>query len=310
MEDELAGVPARPRDARDRAARRVARGGEPLGVRGEPARPLARRAGGRLPPASDRGAAALPAPRRAVGVGPAAGRACPATGRPRGLRHRRRRPALHARLPPGSQRIERRVGTTAHRSPRSGARSRRRRARDRRRRRGHRGRGRRGLPGGGAPALLDPSRPQHPRGTAGCRAALVPARPAPHLPRPPTARTRRPAVGAYWRGATAWRARHPGLVRRLERDLDDLLAVFGLPEHLRPSLRSTNLIERAFREIRRRIRPIGSLSDRRSADRILYGQVVRLNELLAGRPLGHSHRTLDVIAIDLRGAQRRHRVLS
>ena len=47
----------------------------------------------------------------------------------------------------------------------------------------------------------------------------------------------------------------------------------------------TNLIERAFRELRRRLRPIGSLTDRRSADRILYGQVLRLNELLANRPL-------------------------
>ena len=99
------------------------------------------------------------------------------------------------------------------------------------------------------------------------------------------ARTRRAAVAAYWRWAGAWRARHPGLVRGFERDLDDLLAVFALPEPIRLHLRTTNLIERAFRELRRRIRPIGALTDRRSADRILYGQVVRLNELLARRPL-------------------------
>ena len=99
------------------------------------------------------------------------------------------------------------------------------------------------------------------------------------------AHTRRAAVAAYWRWATRWRSRHPGLVRRLEGDLDDLLAVFSLPEAIRRQLRSTNLIERAFRELRRRLRPIGSLSDRRSADRILYGQVLRLNELLARRPL-------------------------
>jgi putative transposase len=99
------------------------------------------------------------------------------------------------------------------------------------------------------------------------------------------ARTRRAAVAAYWRWARAWRTRHPVLVRRLEADLDELLAVFGLPEPLRASLRTTNLIERAFRELRRRLRPIGALPDRRSADRILYGQVLRLNELLADRPL-------------------------
>lgn len=99
------------------------------------------------------------------------------------------------------------------------------------------------------------------------------------------ARTREAAAQAYWRWARAWRGRHPVLVRRLEADLDDLLAVFGLPEALRAGLRTTNLLERAFRELRRRLRPIGALSDRRSADRILYGQVLRVNELLARRPL-------------------------
>jgi len=44
------------------------------------------------------------------------------------------------------------------------------------------------------------------------------------------ARTRRAAVAAYWRWATTWRTRHPILVRRLEGDLDDLLAVFAQPE--------------------------------------------------------------------------------
>lgn len=99
------------------------------------------------------------------------------------------------------------------------------------------------------------------------------------------ARTKRAAVAAYWRWARAWRPRHPVLVRRLEADLEQLLAVFGLPEPVRASLRSTNLLERAFRELRRRLRPIGCLADRRSADRILYGQVLRLNERLAARPL-------------------------
>lgn len=99
------------------------------------------------------------------------------------------------------------------------------------------------------------------------------------------ASSKRAAVAAFWRFALAWRRRHPRLVGALERDLDDLLAVFGLPGAIRPSLRTTNLIERAFRELRRRLRCIGALPDRRSADRILYGGVVRLNELLARRPL-------------------------
>jgi putative transposase len=99
------------------------------------------------------------------------------------------------------------------------------------------------------------------------------------------ASTKRAAVAAYWRFATSWRKRHPRLVDGLERDIESLLAVFTLPVSIRVSLRTTNLIERAFRELRRRLRPIGALSDRRSADRILYGQVTRLNELLSRRPL-------------------------
>ena len=99
------------------------------------------------------------------------------------------------------------------------------------------------------------------------------------------AATKRAAVAAYWRFAKTWRGRHPRLVAGLERDLDSLLVVFDLPASIRVSLRTTNLIERAFRELRRRLRPIGALSDRRSADRILYGQVTRLNELQARRPL-------------------------
>jgi transposase-like protein len=60
------------------------------------------------------------------------------------------------------------------------------------------------------------------------------------------ARTRRAAVAAYWRWARTWRDCHPILVRRLELDLDELLAVFAVPEPLRASLRTTNLLERAF----------------------------------------------------------------
>jgi len=97
--------------------------------------------------------------------------------------------------------------------------------------------------------------------------------------------TKRAAVAAYWRFAVAWRKRHPRLVASLERDLETLLPVFGLPAPIRVSLRTTNLIERAFRELRRRLRSMGALSDHRSADRILFGQVTRLNELLARRPL-------------------------
>ncbi len=144
----------------------------------------------------------------------------------------------------------------------------------------------------GSPRLSPRRSPRPPCSSAGRTASGTCSTALPRAERRPClrglaiyrARTRRAAVAAYWRWAMAWRGRHPGLVRSLERDLDELLAVFSVPEPMRVRLRSTNLLERAFRELRRRLRPIGALPDRRSADRILYGQVLRLNELLIARP--------------------------
>jgi transposase-like protein len=45
------------------------------------------------------------------------------------------------------------------------------------------------------------------------------------------------------------------MVRRLERDLPELLSFFAFPRHLWRKLRTTNVIERCFVEVRRRTRP-------------------------------------------------------
>ena len=54
------------------------------------------------------------------------------------------------------------------------------------------------------------------------------------------------------------------------------------PRRSGPVCVTTNLLERAFRVLRRRPQPTGALCDPQSANRILYGQMLRLNELLAG----------------------------
>ncbi|MGA8069039.1 MAG: transposase, partial [Terriglobales bacterium] len=46
------------------------------------------------------------------------------------------------------------------------------------------------------------------------------------------------------------------MVSRLERDLPELLSVFAFPKHLWQKLRTTNIIERCFVEVRRRTRPM------------------------------------------------------
>ena len=71
--------------------------------------------------------------------------------------------------------------------------------------------------------------------------------------------------------ADAWQDVYPKAVRCLRDDLDELLTCWrykSLDE--RKAVRTTNAIERRFREVRRRTRPMGVFSDRTSMDRILF----------------------------------------
>ena len=57
----------------------------------------------------------------------------------------------------------------------------------------------------------------------------------------------------------------------LRDDLDQLLAFFRFDDSTwRKAVRTTNAIERRFREVRRRTRPMGVFSDRTSIERILF----------------------------------------
>jgi transposase-like protein len=72
-------------------------------------------------------------------------------------------------------------------------------------------------------------------------------------------------------------SRLPHLVRQLERDLPELLAFFAFPKHLWRKLRTTNIIERCFVEVRRRTRPMVCFVNVRSVDRIIYSSFQRFN---------------------------------
>mgnify|MGYP001564821085 CR=1 FL=1 len=68
-----------------------------------------------------------------------------------------------------------------------------------------------------------------------------------------------------------WEETYPKAVKCLKNDIDDLLSFFRFKdEDLRKATRTTNAIERRFREVRRRTRPMGVFSDRTSIERILY----------------------------------------
>lgn len=79
------------------------------------------------------------------------------------------------------------------------------------------------------------------------------------------------ARAAARRFADRWQADYEKAVRCLRNDLDELLTCWRyLTLEQRKKVRTTNAIERRFREVRRRTRPMGVFQDRTSMDRILF----------------------------------------
>jgi transposase-like protein len=68
-----------------------------------------------------------------------------------------------------------------------------------------------------------------------------------------------------------WEETYPAAVRCLRADLDDLLAFFRYKDPVwRKATRTTNAIERRFREVKRRTRPMGVFTNRNSMERVLF----------------------------------------
>jgi transposase-like protein len=71
--------------------------------------------------------------------------------------------------------------------------------------------------------------------------------------------------------ANRFEDKYPAAVACLRNDLDELLTCYRYrSEDQRRKVRTTNAIERRFREVRRRTRPMGTFQDRTSMDRILF----------------------------------------
>lgn len=76
------------------------------------------------------------------------------------------------------------------------------------------------------------------------------------------------AIGAF---ARRWNHTYPRAVAYLLSDEEHLLRFFQVNDsRLWPQIRTKNAIERGFREVRRRTRPMGVFPDRTSMERILY----------------------------------------
>lgn len=93
------------------------------------------------------------------------------------------------------------------------------------------------------------------------------------------------AVRRFKAWKTAWRVEEERAVQCLEKDLFATLQYYDFDQSLWKTIRTTNILERAFREVRRRTRPMGVFTHGASANRIMYGVTKQMNESWGKRPL-------------------------
>jgi putative transposase len=93
------------------------------------------------------------------------------------------------------------------------------------------------------------------------------------------------ALKAFRQWAKRWKAQAPKAVACLEDDLEELLAFFDCPPEHWKRIRTTNVIERCFVEVRRRIRTMCAFTTRSSCERILYAVFKRMNDQWTLHPL-------------------------
>jgi transposase-like protein len=74
-----------------------------------------------------------------------------------------------------------------------------------------------------------------------------------------------------------WYRAYPAMVRRLRRTCPNCCRSSRSPRHLWRKLRTTNVIERCFVEVRRRTRPMACFVNVESVDRIIYSIFQRFN---------------------------------
>lgn len=93
------------------------------------------------------------------------------------------------------------------------------------------------------------------------------------------------ATRAFRAWMDKWAKTYPKAAACLEKDIDELLSFYDFPSSHRKKIRTTNAIERAFREIRRRIRPMSCFENPKSCDRIIYGVISHLNRYWEDKPI-------------------------
>lgn len=79
----------------------------------------------------------------------------------------------------------------------------------------------------------------------------------------------------HWR--ERWQEKAPRTVKCLEKDFEKLIPVFAFPKTIRQMIRTTNVIERCFREVRRRLKVMGYFPNGASCNRTVYALFTYFN---------------------------------
>lgn len=93
-----------------------------------------------------------------------------------------------------------------------------------------------------------------------------------------SAENRKEAVKIYNKWVKKWRTAYPKAIKCIEKDLEELLNFYCCPQEIRAKVRTTNVIERAFREVRRRTRPVSCFNNAQSIERIVYAVLSHMND--------------------------------
>jgi transposase-like protein len=89
---------------------------------------------------------------------------------------------------------------------------------------------------------------------------------------------RREAIRRFKEWKNRWQVEEERAVRCMEKDLYHCLHYYAFPKELWKKIRTTNILERQFREVRRRTRPMGFFPHQDSAQRIFYGVTNGINQ--------------------------------
>jgi transposase-like protein len=98
------------------------------------------------------------------------------------------------------------------------------------------------------------------------------------------AESKQEAIAQFKTWKRKWARVSKEAVKCLEKDMEYMLRFFDFPKTHRKKIRTTNAIERSFREVRRRVRTMSCFGNSASCDRIMFAVFNHLNKHWKERP--------------------------